>query len=172
MDRRSFVVAFAGLTATVGSAFAQTNTTAAIGTMGDAEKKHILDTLQVGTMSLEASRFAVTHAKEAMVKQFANFEVAEQDTVGEILKPMVPDAPPTDPMQASLMKKLEAAGGNFDRDYVQAEVEGHDKLLQIQEAYIAVGKDQGHLDVAKLIRGMVKEHLALLGDIEKGGMRG
>jgi putative membrane protein len=172
MDRRSFVVSFAGLSAAAGSAFAQTNTMAAMGTMEDAEKKHILETLQVGTMSLEASRLAVAHAKEAMVKQFANFEVAEQETIGQILKPMVPGAPPTDPMQADLMKKLEAAGGNFDRDYTQAEIEGHNKLLQIQEAYISVGKVQSQVDIAKLARGMIKEHLALLGDIEKGGMRG
>jgi hypothetical protein len=26
--------------------------------------------------------------------------------------------------------------------------------------------------IAKLVRGMIKEHLALFGDIEKGGMRG
>ena len=38
------------------------------------------------------------------------------------------------------MKKLEGAGGDFDRDYVQAEIEGHNKLLQIQEAYISVGQ--------------------------------
>ena len=52
-----------------------------------------------------------------MVKQFANFEVAEPETIGEILKPLAVGGPPIDPMQASLMKKLES-GGNFDRDYV------------------------------------------------------
>ena len=172
MDRRSFVVAFAGLSAAAGSAFAQTNTMAAMGPMPEAEKKHILDTLQIGTMSLEASRLAVSRAKEANVKQFANFEVAEQETVGGILKPLAAGGPPVDPMQAGLMKKLEGAGGDFDRDYVQAEIEGHNKLLQIQEAYISVGKVQSQVDIAKLIRGMIKEHLTLLADIDKGGMRG
>jgi putative membrane protein len=75
-------------------------------------------------------------------------------------------------MQAGLMKKLEGAGGDFDRDYVQAEIEGHNKLLQIQEAYISVGQNQSQVDIAKLVRGMIKEHLTLLADIDKGGMRG
>ncbi|HEY3719725.1 MAG TPA: DUF4142 domain-containing protein [Roseiarcus sp.] len=172
MDRRSFVVAFAGLSAAAGSAFAQTDTKAAMGTMEEAEKKYILETLQVGTMSLEASRLAVTRAKEANVKQFANFEVAEQETIGEILKPLAAGGPPADPMQASLMKKLEGAGGDFDRDYVKAEIEGHNKLLQIQEAYIAVGRNKSQVDIARLARGMIKEHLTLLADIDKGGMRG
>ena len=43
-----------------------------------------------------------------MVKQFANFEVAEPETIGEILKPLAVGGPPIDPMQASLMKKLES----------------------------------------------------------------
>lgn len=106
-----------------------------------------------------------------MVKQFANFEVAEPETIGEILKPLAVGGPPIDPMQASLMKKLES-GGNFDRDYVEAEIEGHNRLLKIQEAYISGGKDQAQINVAKLARGMIKEHLALLGAIEKGGVRG
>jgi putative membrane protein len=172
MDRRSFVVALAGFSAAAGPALAQTNTMAAMGTMGEPEKKHILDTLQIGSMSLEASRLAQKDAKEANVKQFANFEVAEQETVGEILKPLAAGGPPVDPKQAGLMKQLESAGGSFDRDYVQAEIEGHDKLLQIQEAYISVGRNQSQVDVAKLVRGMIKEHLALLGDIQKGGMPG
>jgi putative membrane protein len=169
MDRRLFIVALAGLSTTSGLAFAQSNK---MGTMGDEEKKHILETLQVGTMSLEASRVAVNRAKDAMVKRFANFEVAEQETIGEILKPLAVGGPPSDPMQAGLMKKLESSGENFDRDYVEAEIEGHNRLLQIQEAYITGGKDQAQLNVAKLARGMIKEHLTLLTAIEKGGVRG
>jgi putative membrane protein len=71
-----------------------------------------------------------------------------------------------------LIKKLEGAGGDFDRDYVKAEIEGHNKLLQIQEAYIAVGRNKSQVNVARLARGMIKEHLTLLADIDKGGMRG
>ena len=85
MDRRSIVMAFASLAA-AGSAWAQSNQTPAgnsqsnamtsDATVGDAEKTYIRDTLQVGTLSLEASRIAVSRAREGMVKQFANFEVA------------------------------------------------------------------------------------------------
>ena len=68
MDRRSIVLAFASLAA-AGSAWAQSNQTPAgnsqsnamtsDATVGDAEKTYIRDTLQVGTLSLEASRIAV-----------------------------------------------------------------------------------------------------------------
>jgi hypothetical protein len=37
---------------------------------------------------------------------------------------------------------------------------------------MSVGKVQSQVDIAKLIRGMIKEHLTPLADIDKGGMRG
>ena len=55
MDRRSFVLAFAGLSVAAGSALAQSSP-------GDADRTHILDTLQTGTTSLAASRLAVDRA--------------------------------------------------------------------------------------------------------------
>jgi putative membrane protein len=175
MDRRSMMLAGLAVAATAKSAFAQSSPMSSMGemgAMGDAEKTHVRDTLQVGTMSLELSRLAASRVHEAMVKQFADFEIAEQETIGAILKPLLSSPAPVDPMQAELMKKLESAGANFDRDYIQAEIQGHQKLLQIQEQYLSIGKNMAQVDIAKLARGMINEHLALLRDLEKGGMRG
>jgi putative membrane protein len=120
-----------------GSAFAQSSK---MGTMGDEEKKHILETLQVGTMSLEASRIAVNRAKEPMVKQFANFEVAEQETIGEILKPLAVAA-----HRRTDAGRLDEETGFIGREFrprlCRGGIEGHNRLLQIQEAYIMGGKD-------------------------------
>ena len=38
--------------------------------------------------------------------------------------------------------------------------------------YISVGQNQSQVDIAKLALGMIKEHLTLLADIDKGGRRG
>ena len=57
-------------------------------------------------------------------------------------------------------------------NYVQAQIQGHEKLLQIQETYLAAGKDPTQIDIAKLARTVINEHLALLNYMEKGGMRG
>ena len=61
------------------------------------------------------------------------------------------------------------AGPDFDKAYIKAQVEGHRKLLEIQEAYLAKPDNADEANVAKLARGMIKEHLALLGDLEKAG---
>jgi predicted outer membrane protein len=169
MDRRSVLfMTIAGLAA----APALAQSTASPQPMGDAEKTHIRDTLQVGGMSLELSKLALTHAMEPKVKEFANFETAEQETIGGILKPLLSGEPPVDPMQAEMVKKLQQAGKNFDRDYVDAEIQGHTKLLQIQNTYLASGKNETQIDVAKLAKGMINEHLALLSDMQKNGVHG
>ncbi|MGC2783837.1 MAG: DUF4142 domain-containing protein, partial [Roseiarcus sp.] len=67
------------------------------------------------------------------------------------------------------VEKLRAqhAGAQFDRDYIRYEVEGHRKLLDIQEVYLKAPDNLDQTNVAKLARGMIKEHLTLLADMEK-----
>lgn len=152
--------------------------------MGEAEMTHAKQTGMVGSLSLLQSRLAVQKASDAKVKMFAEFEVAEQETVGDILKSMKEDAPdeaegalqpPTDDEAMAMvdaagkakLEELEAlSGADFDKAYVTANLEGHQKLLVIQEDYLKVGTVREHLSVAKLARGMVKEHISHLEELQ------
>ena len=61
-----------------------------------------------------------------------------------------------------------AAGPAFDRAYIDLQIRGHQELLAIQERYLA--SNSGHrptMTVARLARGQIREHLALLQDIQK-----
>ena len=60
-----------------------------------------------------------------------------------------------------------AAGPEFEKAYVQAQVEGHKKLLDVQEAYLKVADDEAETAIAKLAEGRIREHLVILGDITK-----
>jgi hypothetical protein len=66
--------------------------------------------------------------------------------------------------------RAEPAGAEFDRAYLGALANGHLEQLRIQETYLDTGRtSRGDvINVAKLARGMVKEHLQLLSDIESG----
>lgn len=157
----------------------------AMGGVSDAAATHMKDTMTVGSLSLAVSRIAVAKAKNPMVKQFAGFETAEQETIADILKGMMmPEAPPSGdvkaPTEAALMTNLDAkgkemvekmhamkAGAEFDRDYVKAQIDGHKQLLEIQAAYLKAPDMREEANLAKLATGMIKEHLTLLGDIEK-----
>lgn len=167
MDRRKIMLTLAaGLAA--GSASAQTGHSAAPG-MTQAEMDHAKKTAMTGAVALQTSDIALSKATNAKVKQFATFEHDEQTLAAEILKSMGHTDPGPDPKMASAITKLRSmgAGAQFDKDYVMAQIEGHDMLLQIQEDYLKAGKNREHVNVAKLIRGMVKEHLALLDDLKK-----
>ena len=58
-------------------------------------------------------------------------------------------------------------GEAFDRQYLQGQMEGHSALLQVQTQYLQ-GNPQSreHVNVAKMARGMITEHIALLEDIQ------
>lgn len=195
MHRRLALTAIASAVAIpslVTAAFAQQQggpTAAATGNtgarMGDAEARHAADTLAAGSASLAASRIALKKASDDDVKEFAGFEVAEQETIADVLKAMrdpsqaasgqvKPPAEPEvtgqlDPKGRAMLDKLEQAksGKAFDLEYIRGQIEGHQALLKIQEAYLATGKDRENLAVAKLARGQIREHLVLLADIEK-----
>lgn len=180
MDRRILLAGSAigafGLTA--GRAFAQADAA-----MGEAETKHAEQTGMVGALSLLQSRKAAVQATDAKVKQFAEWEVAEQETVGDILKSMKsgsPEAqgalvPPTDEEAMAMVAEADQAkleelgalsGVDFDKAYVAANLEGHQKLLAIQEEYLTSGTNREHLSVAKLARGTIKEHIAHLEELQ------
>lgn len=155
--------------------------------MGEAEMKHAKDTKMVGGLSLATSRVALKMASGAKVKEFAEFETAEQETIADILKTMESGSEKAEgalhpPGEAEVEAMLDAEGKKkladlkgmsgmaFDKAYVTAQLDGHKKLLTIQEDYLKVGQDREHLSVAKLARGQVKEHIKLLEDIQ--GMMG
>ena len=185
MHRRQMMTAVAAASAGLiaASTLGLSAASAAAPAMGDAEMKHAKETATVGSLSLASSRMAVEKASDPMVKKFAGFEVAEQETIADILMSMkaAPDAAqgalmkPTDadveamidPAGKEALAKLKGmSGADFDKAYVTAQLDGHKKLLMIQEDYLKVGKVREHLDVAKLARGMVKEHIVHLEDLQ------
>jgi putative membrane protein len=146
--------------------------------MGEAEMKHTRDTLMAGMVALETSKVALEKARNDQVKQYAQFERDEQEGIAEVLKSMMDPAATSStmpmPMQlqgedAAMVQKMRGmqTGAEFDRMYVQGQIEGHQKLLRIQEEYIRQGRNREHLNVAKLARGHIKEHIEDFTDISK-----
>lgn len=148
-----------------------------------ARQTHIRDTLAAGSLSLLISRIAEPKVRTPMLKQFAGFEIAEQETIASILKAIqngeAPNGAVAAPSDAEAMQNLDPAGRAaveklrqmnasvaFDREYMRAEIDGHNRLLEIQQAYLRAPDDLDETNVAKLAQGMIKEHLALLGNME------
>lgn len=151
-----------------------------------ADGQYVQQVLAAGTISLQTSNFALSKAQHPRVKQFADFEVAEQNTLSEVMHSMAdpaatsststgaqqaastaPELPQSDAAAMERMSKAQA-GAAFDKDYVTLQLKGHQDLLAIQERYLkSNGGNRELANVAKLASGQIREHIALLQDIQK-----
>ncbi|WP_262299030.1 DUF4142 domain-containing protein [Microvirga sesbaniae] len=158
------------------------------GQMSQADMQHMQQTMQLGMVALESSRIAMNKVRNEDLKRFANFEIQEQTTLSEVLRSMMEPAataatgsaggpstaamPPMqmDPSARDMIQKMQnqQAGAEFDKMYLQAQLEGHRDLLQVQERYLQSNpQNREHMNVAKLARGQIREHIALLEDMQK-----
>ncbi|MBM1173224.1 DUF4142 domain-containing protein [Microvirga arabica] len=151
-----------------------------------ADRQYIQQALALSTVSLQQSNFALTKAQNPRVKQFAEFEVGEQNLLTEIMhsfadpnatasttrgaQAAASTAPELPPKDAQAMERLSKAAGGaaFDKDYVALQIQGHQELLKLQDDYLKQGSgNRETTNVAKLARGQIQEHLTMLQDIQK-----
>jgi putative membrane protein len=156
------------------------------GQMSQADMQHMQQTMQFGMVALESSRMAMNKIRNEDLKRFANFEVQEQTTLSEVLRSMMdPGATaatgsassqpgqPAMQMDASardMMQKMQnqQAGAEFDKMYLEAQLQGHRDLLQVQERYLQSNpQNREHMNVAKMARGHIREHIAMLEEMQK-----
>jgi predicted outer membrane protein len=185
--RRTILAALAAVAAT--SSLAQTNVDKAPGAPAAPDQEYVRQSLAASCLSLAISRIASQKAQTDDLKEFALLEEGEQETLAGVLKSLsaknasindrsvvrrLGDAEVEqhlDQRGRQVLEKLraDAAGAEFDRDYMGALATGHLELLRIQEVYLDSGLDNANIvNVAKLARSMIKEHLQLLADIESG----
>ncbi len=130
--------------------------------MGAAEMRHVRETLQIGNVSRMQSELARQRGNERMLQEFAGFEVEETTSIATILTElsgMTPPPPP--PADQRLMEQLQRArGAEFDRLYITGQLDGHERLLRVQEQYMQTGRNQHHRHITMLARGRIVEHIA------------
>lgn len=151
------------------------------GQMGQAEMQHMQQTMQLGMVALETSRIAMNKVRNDDLKRFANFEVQEQTTLSEVLRSMMEPtgtaatSQSAAPMQMDasardMIQKLQSqqAGAEFDKEYLDGQLKGHRDLLQVQERYLQSNpQNREHMNVAKMARGHIREHIAMLETMQK-----
>jgi len=66
-----------------------------------------------------------------------------------------------------IQKLQQVSEADFDKTYLAGQMDGHRDLLQVQERYLASNPQNiNHVNVVKLARGQIKEHIALLTNIQ------
>lgn len=180
MDRRTSLKVAGGVGLTLLTAFAPTlalaqnrnrdrDRDADRPRLGEAEERHVRETLELGAVSLETSRLAKERARDVWVKKFAEYETAEQETIAEVLRSLggrLSQDAREDRRQARRDLR-DASGRAFEETYLEVQAEGHEQLLRVQDAYIRSGRDEEHLGIARLARGQIREHIDLIKTIRQ-----
>lgn len=164
----ALVTAFTGTAASAQSHYPRPAGHAPMGhgmalTRGD--QRYVADTMMAGSAALRTSQLALSRAGSPAVREFAQFEVREQTGISQVLMEIsgMRSPPPPDPRMAAMAAELaRSRGPMFDRLYVQGQIEGHQRLLRIQEDYLRGGRNAHLRHVATLSRGQILDHLTLL----------
>jgi predicted outer membrane protein len=170
MNRRNALLAFSGAMATPllvslpRLAMAQTTK---LPTLDFSQYK--TETLMLGALSQQASALAAQRARNANVKQFAQFEIAEQTTMHEVLTDGEESKPiALDSAHAAILTQLQGADDkSFDRGYVQDQLNVHAELLNTQQSFLnSRPTSDDHRHVAMLARTVIQMHLTMLQDLQ------
>ena len=171
-DRRSILAGLA-LVATSPAAMAQAQKVAPATPVTDFAGVKTAAAFYTGVLgpaeaSLATSQSAVERATNKDVHEFAGFELGEAITVNAVLKDLGTQAGPDTNAAASVAKiKGAAKGEGFDRAYITFQLENHEYLRDIADAYLhnsAGAADplerQGRV-LASLMLAVFKEHVAI-----------
>jgi putative membrane protein len=126
-----------------------------------------------GMAEVQAGQLASTKATDKSVKSFGKQMVKDHGKANKelmaILKKENKDAPTDlDADGKSLMDKLNAANGaDFDKTYVDAMVEDHDKDVQEFSDYAKSGDDKQLKAFAKKTLPVIKHHDSMIHSIQK-----
>lgn len=173
-DRRSII---AGLTLVAAAPMARAQTPRptpelSIAPMNFAEVKtapqFYTGVLGPAELSLSTSQLAVEKATQKNAHEFAGFELGEAITVNMVLKDIGAAAPAmTTSGTATIQTMKTSTGAAFDRAYVGFQLENHEFLRDIADAYLhnsagatdPMEKQGRHL--AMLMLAVFKEHVAI-----------
>ena len=138
------------------------------------EKEFRMGVIGPAELSLATSRIAVDKASNKNAKEFAGFELAEAIAVTTVLKDLGTKVPAMDAKAKATLEKIKStpAGHEFDKAYIQAQLENHEFLRDLAQNYISRGKMAGaaenqgrHLAILSL--AVFKEHVAITARIRK-----
>ncbi len=175
-DRRSIIAGLALIAATpVAMAQAQKapNPELSNGPINFAEIKtasqFFTGVLSPAELSLSSSQIAVERATQKDTLEFAGFELGEAITVNMVLKDLGTQAPAMTPAALQTLGRIKGAarGPGFDRAYIAFQLENHEFLRDLADAYLhnsagATDPAEKHgRHLASLMLAVFKEHTAI-----------
>jgi len=120
-------------------------------------------------LSLSTSQLGIERCSHKGAVEFAGFELGEAITVNMVLKDIGAASPAPDAHAQTTLDKIKgtAKGGSFDKAYIAFQLENHEYLRDLADAYLHntagtpdMAEKQGR-QLASLMLAVFKEHVAL-----------
>lgn len=132
------------------------------------EKEFRMGVIGPAELSLATSKIATEKASQKNAKEFAGFELTEAIAVTTVLKDLGTPIPTMDAKAKATLEKIQSLspGNEFDKTYIQAQLENHEFLRDLAQDYISNSKgstaaeSQGR-HLATLALATFKEHVAI-----------
>ena len=121
-----------------------------------------------GEYSIETSKLALERSRSRAIREFAQLEIAEQQSVTAALGASPGSVAPR-PDQSAMVEKLASKrGGAFDHAYVIGQIRGHEELLATNQQAISAPIDASTRRVATVSIPTIQTHLAILHRLRAG----
>jgi putative membrane protein len=127
------------------------------------------ETLMLGASSKEISLLAAERSRNPRIAQFAQFEIAEQTTMAQVVTDENNPKPVAiDPEHAAILRRLQGASDkDFDKAYLQEQLTMHAELLSAQQSFLNNDPSDADLKhIAMLARTVIQMHVTMLHDLE------
>jgi putative membrane protein len=127
-----------------------------------------------GMAEVALGKLALTKTSNASIKEFANMMVTDHSKANDELMTIAKTKNitlPTEPDNTHMKKKVELSklmGSDFDKAYVSAMVDGHNKTLDLMNDEAKNGKDADLKAFAAKTAPVVKMHLDAINKIKDG----
>lgn len=139
------------------------------------EKEFRMGVIGPAELSLVTSKIAMTKATDRFAKEFAGFEETEAIAVTGVLKDLGTPVPAMSAKATATLAKIKSTpkGLEFDKAFIQAQLENHEFLRDLAQSYLtnAKGKpgaaENQTRHLATLALAVFKEHVAITTDILK-----
>lgn len=168
--RRMFISSAALVLCLALAAFGQTNGQQNNG-MNQQDKQFVTMVAKANRGEIEMGNFAQQHASNDEVKQFAQLMVTDHTNAGQQLKSWASQSNVTLPSgltaqdnstKASLSS---ASGSQFDKQYIQSQLQDHKKVIAAFEKEVQQGQDPQLKQFAEKTLPVLQDHVRIAEDV-------
>lgn len=129
---------------------------------------------QSDEFEIAEAKLALTRSHNPHIDMFARKMIHDHTESTHMIKAAlmhsgmpVPPPPPLSPMQHQMIDQLRAAmGPDFDKTYVEQQLQAHDMALATHQGYAQNGSDPALRHTAEKIVPVVQMHLQMLHDMQ------